>query len=328
MDEQQQMKGYLLPKKGVLIAGFILLAAAAALLAFGIYRGTRDFESQAVPFEDFSNKGDYVYIDVAGISDWVYKYDDGVYYAAEDPTGYFYILRMSKHNAVYMPEQEKYWQRPDDDSVPMPEPIRVYGIAQKIGDDLKDAFAQVFDLTGSDVDYYFGYLYLDTTSDPGTDMMWMCITGALFSFLSSLVCLAIYLPAYSAMKKSVKELEERGETERAASAFAFSGEEMLNGAMKAGGDYLFVKNTGIVLRFDDILWAHIRTINGTIHTLALYTRRLHNVSIGSLKGNEGKEQLAEAIDMIQTRNPNALLGFTDENRKLYQQLKGGSRGQR
>ena len=323
MDEQQKMKEYLLPKKIVLIAGFILLAAAAALLAFGIYRGTRDFKSQAMPFEDFSHKGDYVYIDVAGISDWVYKYDDDVYYAAEDPEGYFYILRMSKYKASAMSEQEKYWERPDD-STPMPEPVRVYGIAEDIENDLKDAFAQVFDITGSDVDYYFGYLYLDTTSDPGTDTMWMCITGALFSFLFSLVCLAVCLPAYSALKKSVKELDARGETERAASAFAFSGEEMLNGAMKTGGDYLFAKNLGLVLRFDDILWAHIRTINGTLHTLVLYTRRINGVNIGSVKGNEGIEQVAEAIDMIHTRNPSMLVGFTAENRKLYQQLRGGA----
>ena len=123
-------------------------------------------EPDVVPVHFIDAMGDdgtYAYIDMIGISDWIFQHNGDTYYAAEDES-YLYIVVVSDDQLAEMEEEQVYWERDEDSEDP---PVYyLTGIMGTIDQATRDAFKEVFDIDDADFDYYFGDYYLDATLSP------------------------------------------------------------------------------------------------------------------------------------------------------------------
>jgi len=111
--------------------------------------------------EAMGDDGAYAYVDIIGISDWVYK--DGIkrYYAAEDED-YFYIVCVRGSQLADMADVAEYWDRDEDSDDP---PVyTLTGYMCTIDEDVREAFKYVFDLDDEQFDKLLGMDCLDATS--------------------------------------------------------------------------------------------------------------------------------------------------------------------
>lgn len=126
-----------------------------------------DEEAEAEPVEEpvhfiegMGNDGAYAYVDLIGISDWVYR--DGIkrYYAAEDED-YYYIVSVRGSQLADMEDIAEYWDREEDSEDP---PVyTLTGYMGTISEDVREAFKYVFDIDDETFDRLFGDDYLDAT---------------------------------------------------------------------------------------------------------------------------------------------------------------------
>lgn len=95
MDAKKTIKAYIMPKPWVRVMLVVMVAALAVCLTFGLLTLNGE-ETEAVIFHPVdSETGVMAYIDVVGVSNWLYQYDDAVYYSVEDAEGYLYTVRLT-----------------------------------------------------------------------------------------------------------------------------------------------------------------------------------------------------------------------------------------
>ena len=81
MDDLITVKQYIATKKGTRVFAIVLTVLAVGCLLGGILSGriidSRDAEEF---FPAYSESGTTAYLDIVGLSDWIYQYGDDVYY--------------------------------------------------------------------------------------------------------------------------------------------------------------------------------------------------------------------------------------------------------
>lgn len=324
------LKRYLKPAAWMTIVSAALLALAILGLMTGIMLQKRDYTAEAQPFMPLvSEKRSYAYIDVCGVSDWIYRYEHDTgsetYYAAEDGEGYFYAVQLYQWQHREMAAQQLFWNRADS-GAEAPAPYRLYGLVYGAGTSLRESFSEVFGISADDYDRYFGSMYLDATNTPGKEAGWLWYTAALFGFLFSMLFLILVLPASANQRRCLKRLQELGELERAASAFEASAAEIAGkDRARATEDYLFGRGTGIAVRWDDIVWAYARAVANNSFSLVICTTAIKNVQ--AINFGAGADLCGRILALIAERNPRALIGYTPENIAQYKALRKAAKAE-
>lgn len=325
MDSQKTIKKYILPKSWIGILGFVLLAAALVLAVLSV--GARSSnEMEAVEFyPSESENGTMAYVDVVGISNWLYKYDGATYYSVEDAEGYMYTVRVSDSEYDDMAEQQEYWNRTSE-TAPMPEAYRLEGYVQSTPSDIRSSLAESWSITTAEYTTYFGTKYLNATTSTGQQAAAPYFGGAMFCGILALLFLILSLSAGSKAKKYLKQLEERCLLEKAAQQLENTETHTVIG--KNNGiltqDFLFGKGTGVVVPYSDIAWCYKqdRKRNFVVVDSYLMVGTAHTgVEAAISLGRADKDLvIGQAIAVIAQKNPNALVGYTGENQSAYKAL--------
>lgn len=329
MDDLITVKQYIATKKVTRVFAVVLTVLAVACLLGGILSGriidSRDAEEF---FPAYSESGTTAYLDIVGLSDWIYQYGDDVYYCAEDAEGYLYTLCMEKSTVLGLGNLRDYWDR-ESDAVAQPQPYRVYGKVVTLPSRVKQNMATWWEVSQDEYVDYFGPTLLDTTRSSGAQVGSFLYVGALIFGLLAAALLIDWIGTAAKTKKSLARLEALGLSERA--------EQELNSAAtirigsdsaRLGDTVLFGARTGIAAAYGDILWcfARINKRNGVVvsTTLVVNTREKKNVTVASVSGKDEANVIGQAIAYIAARNPNGLFGYTTENAKAYKtRRKGG-----
>lgn len=332
MDPKKVISKYCGTPLIVKILAFAMVGLTVLMIILGISAHTG--ASDAVAEEFFpsdSEVGSYVYIDVVGISPWLYKYDDAVYFSVEDTEGYLYTIRWTEAKRDKLTEYHAYWDR-EDDSMPMPEPIHLCGIASTVTNDTREALASVWDMSELDYNQYFGNLYMNANSTPSSSASGPYWAGAFFfGFMGVFLLLVTFGPA-KVLKNSLNALEEAGELDRAAEELS-AGEYVTIGKDKGRmtARYVFGKGTGVVVRYQDIAWAYKQNqrrnfvnVNSFLIVNTLKHTGLQAVNFGKY---DKKNELEQALVYIAQRNPNAFIGYTQPNVVAYNKLKTAAKQQ-
>ncbi len=326
MDPKKIIKKYIDKPAWVTVLGVILLAAAAVLLFLGISAGNAADEAViAQPYyPDECESGDFVYVDVIGISNWLYQYDDDTYYTILDAEGYMYTAQVSDSDYKKMQAQYDYWMDDNEDAVP-PAPYRLEGMARNITSTIRSSLAESWDITTSEYDQYFGSTYLNANASPGSEAGSGYYLGAMLALIFGLCMVLICLPTNIATKKTLNRLEEQSLLERAAQqleegSYTTIGKDEL----RLSGDMLFAKGSGAAVPYSDILWIYRRTVrtNFVIENLYLQVNSKHysfSVHLGNPK--KGDPLLQQAAVTIAEKNPAVLIGYSKENQKAFTQLR-------
>lgn len=325
MDAKKALKKYLGANSVVCVIGWVLAAVTVCMVVLAALASTegRDEATRFHPLD--SKSGSYVYLDVVGVSEWLYKVDSAVYYTAEDAEGYVYTVRLSNTEYNTMWSQRRYWDRESDD-VEIPLPHRIYGVAQKISIGAKSNLCEVWGLTSSEYEDYFGTLYLNATTTPNEEKTAMYGVFALFSGMFALIILIVVMTPSGKLKKCLRRLEQNGQLERAAEQLESQARYTVGKDIaRLSEEYIYGKGTGVVVRYDDIVWCYKQTIRRnfvvTNSNLLICTADLEKAPAIMIGGSDKNNEIEQALVMIGQKNPMALLGYSQENQKAYREWK-------
>ncbi len=319
MEQQQTIKQYISSKAWTKTLAIILIVLTVVGIATSFVVDRLAYRKNAVFFDPTkAETGTNGYIDIVGISDWIYQYGDDVYYCAEDADGYLYTLRMTKSQANRMKAQREYWDR-ETDSAPQPDPVRVYGEVIHTPSMVRSNMAKWWEITTSSYDDNFGKTILNTVSEKGSVFAVLAIVcGCIGAAI-----LISYCSVSGKTKRSLNRLETLGLLSRAEQELNAENQLRLSGdSGRLSEQFLFGKGTGIAVPLTDILWCYQRDTRqyGSVvnSALVLYTREKKQQMI-SLGKKDSANEVASAMAWIYQRNPNVLLGFTGENQRAYKE---------
>lgn len=327
-EQEKALRKYIRPSRGPMVAAIIFMAFALLFLLLGA--GTSG-EEQGEPInlaKAPAEIGDYARLDIVAVSDWVFEYDDDVYYTVMDEEGYFYTVQLYKSQFKDLADYYDYWNETDP-AVPAPAPVTLEGTARKAGKSLVEAFTEVWELSGTE-EYYaiFGEMYLDATSTPAEseDSMWSFWTILMVIF--GVIYCTMALVNKKRMNGFLDRLESQGALEAAAADFAApETEQLLKDKVRMGELGIYGKGTGVAVRYEDILWAY-RQVNRYYFipvgdVLIINTKEQANIRLAPKKHakKDQHDEINELLIAISRHNPDALLGHTAENIKAYKELK-------
>ena len=324
MDGKKVLAKYIKPSSVISTIALILAVAMVGLIVAGIIVN-QDDPNEAVWFTGIDNEvGEYVYLDVVGVSDWLVDYGDGdeVYYAAEDAQGYLYLVQLNKSQFNKMKTQQQFW----NGETTTQEPYRLYGVAKKPKTDLLNTLYEVVEMTASEYEEYFGTQFINATTTPAKQDQAIWFVGAMFCGITALCLGAVTMSPNGAFKKCIKRLEENGQLERAAEQLESLERVTIGADMgRMSPNYLYGKNTGVVLAYEDIGWAYKKTIkryfitvNAALIVCTVDGKEYSAVNYGR---NDKFGDIENALMNIHEKNPRALIGFTKENQKAYKEMK-------
>jgi hypothetical protein len=325
MDAKKTIKSYIMPKPWVRVLMVVMALVTVVCLTLGLLTLNGE-EVDAVVFHPVdSETGVMAYIDVVGVSNWLYQYDDAVYYSVEDAAGYLYTVRLTDRQYRAMGPQQDFWNRESDDA-PMPEPYRLVGLVQATPDNVRSSLAQSWEITPAMYDSFFGDLLLNATTSVNAQASSGWFVGALFGFLFALLCAVFQFRAAGVAKKCLARLEEGDMLEKAAQQLDNPVNQTVIGKNKAilTADFLFGKGTGAVLAYSDILWCyrqdHRRNFMVANSYLTAGTAFLAPQGVIDLNMPDKEGVLDEAIEIIARKNPQVLVGYTRKNGREYKIL--------
>lgn len=321
MDAKKIIKKYVMPNAFLRIGGWVLLIVMLFSLFIGFATLGSEEEVTAEFYPDDSETGTMAYIDVAGVSNWLYKYDEATYYSVEDAEGYLYTVRLTDSQYNAMTVQQTYWNR-ESDTAPV-STYRLEGYVQKTPDDVRSSLAESWDITATEYDQYFGANYLNATTSLSAQNSTPWLIAALFSGMLALFCTIISSRAKKVFKKCCKQLEARCLLEKAAQQLEFTEGHTVLGKNRGilTQDFLFGKGTGAVIPYSDIVWAYKmdQRRNFVVANSYLMVATLYMSAQGvvDMNRNDRDGYIGTALSVISQRNPKALLGYTSENGKAY-----------
>ena len=322
MDPKKIIKKYIMPA-GIIRFGAIVLSLVMAMtLVMGIVALNAEVAEPVDFYPTETPVGTMAYIDVVGVSNWLYQYDSAIYYSVEDAYGYLYTVRLKDSQLKEMSAQEEYWNR-SSESAPMPEPYRLVGLVQNASGDVKESLAQSWAITLAEYEEYFGGTFLNATTSAGAEKASGWFVGALFSGLFALLCLILQLRASSVAKKCLRILEDRCLLEKAAQQLENKEAQIVVGKNRGimTQDFVFGKGTGAVLAYSDIIWAYKQDAKRNFMHVNSYlmvaTAWMGAQGIIDLNAPDKTGCIGDALAVIGRMNPQVLLGYTNENRKAY-----------
>lgn len=159
---------------------------------------------------------------------------------------------------------------------------------------------------------------------PGLDSG-MYYVLAMFAALTALLPLSVALPVLKNTKKCLAVLEARGELDKAANQLAPDRCTVLGkDHMRLGSDYLFCKNRGLAVKYEDVLWCYKRVVRSGLITsasaLILNTRDAKEIPAFVVRMSDKSDKLGQAAELLAEKNPNILFGFSRENQLAYKSL--------
>lgn len=321
MDSKKIIKKYIMPGGLVSVGALVFSLLLVVTLVMGITALNAEVPDPVDFYPSETPVGVSAYIDVVGVSNWLYQYDEAVYYSVEDAYGYLYTVRLNDRQLKEMAAQTDYWNRTSE-TAPMPEPYRLVGVVQKTGSTVQESLAESWGISVAEYEEYFGVNFLNATTNVGAENSAPWFIGALFSFLFALLCLVFQLRAASVSKKCLKVLEERCLLEKAAQQLENAEGHFVVGKNRGvlTQDFIFGKGTGAVVPYGDVVWAYKQDQRRSFITcsyLMVGTPWLGVESVIDLNNADKYGYISDALAMIAEKNPEALLGFSNENRKAY-----------
>jgi len=301
----------------LLIVGAILLLGAVACAGLSARAKAVPLPEPA-PFDALEGeKGEYVYLDVIGVSDWVYKYDETTFYVLEDNWHLLYVGILTEGQFASLRAQNSYWNELTDREIP----VRLTGTALNVTSSVKEAFSEVFEITGEEFDSYFGYRSIDVGATPSGEKASMWSAFAVMLFVLSLIPLLGSRPNAAATRKALRRLENRGLLDTAEAEFASPlAETVYKDRLRLTRRFLFGRGMGLAAAWEDVLWCYERVMRSygivvTARILMIGTAdgRLHSLPFGP----KDVDELYKTMEKIGERNPRLLRGFTKENRAAW-----------
>ena len=301
---------------------FIVLIALCGLWAYDISK--TDIDKPKHLF-DIDNVDEYVYINN---NDYIWKF------ATDDAYKYVFIPYYFEHEgetyrevaiAAFEFEQydklEKIYEELDENDEFFDEGISYTGMSKIIPEDLKklayDAYKEEFPETKVTLDNfedYFGNYYIVVDASPYD------YSGPIVMAIVLLIIGSYFIYRGFKAKKVTKDTLNSDEYIKALEELENPEWETKRAVLTK--NYIIYADCGLkIVDYKDITWVyrHTYTYNGVPnHSLAYYVRgskKMHLISYGFKEST-----VNEMVNYIGNKNSNILVGYTNENKKLFKEI--------
>lgn len=159
------------------------------------------------------------------------------------------------------------------------------------------------------------------------DAIWgefLLVIGALMMLVSAIQTL---IPR-AAANRSVKRLQKIGQLEKAAAELINEEPQLFcKNKIALTSSFLFGKRMGAACAYNDILWLYKKRYTQRFLFIPIYVQDSLEVETGkqsvhiNLGKKDKKNELTQIIRVIYEKNPNILVGHTQENQKAYNELR-------
>ncbi len=253
--------------------------------------------------------GDYSYIDVVDMTDWVYRVTDRsgsekVFYFAGDADGYVYLVRLS----------DAQYARFADISDEPPAPVHLTGVLCTVPKRYIPDLAEVDGTTVEEYIAYYGDYYIDAVMTPA-DMDNGFLTGAAAAFTVAVILLLQSAVLSVQFAKEIKRLKREGLLERAEYEFQRSRSD-LHAAVRLSDTFIYGRHSDLARPLTDVLWVYWH--EGSVVDVHLLTTDGRDCML-RLSGNAARRSAEEILQAVSVRNSKVLVGRTRENSLRYDQ---------
>lgn len=215
---------------------------------------------------------------------------------------------------------------PADDTAPTdtpqaarPDPMRLTGIICAMPEDYLADIAVNYDMTTEAFIDYYGAYYIDGTMTP-EDLDNNFFYFALLAFFLAATFLITAIAYSSQLSKELKRLKKAGLLERAESEFHYlKGDPRADALVSTA--FIYGRHQNIVLPLTDVLWVYRHDIKVLFSKSVVVQLMAYDGRAYALRMSRGaSRRTADAIvQAVAARNPEALVGLTRENHRLYDQ---------
>ena len=316
--------------KKLLIIGIILLGITILLIYLGIKN-----ENKALPKEidlntlvEKENDEEYVYSYVEVVTKpylfAVYE-TDGVediakFYFVMDKNNYLYILYMN---------DSKYKELNVDNI--KDNPVKVLGLTKKIPNDIKELAIESYNelmedeyLTKENFKEYIGFLYLDTITPVNDSSLYY--VGAFLSGFFALLIIVIVIVIVVLNKKKISKMDSIELSKIDAEISQMGSSKYSDMKFYLLKEYLVdLRNNLVILKYSDILWAYPfeQRYNGMLINKCIRIKDINNkkydVASTKLLSKDKDETLQAILMELKEKNPDIILGFNKENKKIIKE---------
>ena len=321
MSESKQIRSYIrwfkTTQKIIVLVLFLAFIGCFCMLMKN--SGTKDPDPVKMDAVQ-SEIGNYVYVDVVGVSDWIYQVGKNVvYYALEDTEGDFYIASIPAEDFARLSAQNRYFE----EDGPLPEAIRLTGVCKKTTDAVRSAVIEAYvDLSEDDFDAIFGSRFIDVGNTPKKSTMDLWMPLALISLVTPLVLLLVAWAKGRQEKKALKRLEQRGLLNQAESDIASPTiRSEKKDSFRMSSRFLFGKGMGLAAAWDDVLWCFesVTRYNFVVAYRKLVICTVDGVRHEHFFKHKQQDEIVAVMEYIQQQNPNAMIGYTLDNARDYRE---------
>lgn len=298
-----------------------ILVVVAAIVGFAIVKLNEDKPEPADFIPTVTTTLTYSKITVYELVPYA-ENDDGEVLAFCDIQGYAGLVKISKKHSDY----DKLIKGSGT-------PVTLIGLPQKLSEEIIEFMIEDFEDINSKADAYnaIGEYYFDTTSSHEEDVIVIAV------FLISLIVMMYVVIAYSVYPKnavkSVKRLIKTNSVEYA--------NDVLNGFVEVDpvsrlaftDKFLYDEKTGAILRYEDIAWAYKKVTTHSVYYVIKvgeteeviiatkdnkrYSFPLRNWKRAGMHDSYGRHIESAIFSDVQRHCPDALIGYSENNKSLY-----------
>ena len=324
---QQTLYGFFLPTKAQRVWRIILAVLLSAMIIGAAYEFGRP-QPKPERLSHESGSGTYSYLDVQLLSDWVYDPDDSDsyrLYEVMDPDENWFLINLDQRTynslSTYADAYNAYFSQ-DAQNYSYPVPQRLNGMPSYISYDDVKTLADFYSLSIADFESLFGsYYFNEGASNTTENAMMFIIFGTIIGILFLIVVLQM-----SSTQKNRKKSEERlyqlgllDEAESQLSDPVTMHYDKIRLALSR--DFAYVGSSGYILPYGDIAWLYKRTQrnHGITVAVQLMAGTIYGKTVFLAPRLATDDFIATAAQMVLSKNPDCLIGYTFEQAKLYNQ---------
>ena len=149
------------------------------------------------------------------------------------------------------------------------------------------------------------------------------------TFFGLIILLCFTIPTMRRAKKSVEKLEAAGMLESAAAEMTSpNAKRYMKGKLILTENFVFCKRSGMVLTYDEILWAYMHRYTKRFLFIPIKTTDSLMIAAKGIKPRAaavmGKDKMGEiknALTEIYRHNNRCMIGYSSENAAAYKQMR-------
>lgn len=319
------------PKKSLLIIGGVIIICAFLSSLF-VYN--KNINQEAIKLFDVEKEDTYAKIDVELMTDYfAYEKENGyekrLYLVMDDK--YVYIASLSEDEKEKLKDIYEYSMADDTESLKEPEKVTIYGKAKNIENwqitYLKDWLNgdKKSNYTTEDLNALVGSFYLDTYDNLEDEKVLLMI-----SLVSSIVIASIFFVSYLIKKRKYNKIMlEHGEDIGLIANAVEDGSAIVNKICKTilTDKFIISYQSGLkLIDSSDVVWIYPFEYRqrGVVTQKSVYviTRngKTNVLATTSAWGKKNKIAYEEFYQELMNKIPNALFGYSKENREKAKEL--------